>query len=377
MSNSIQFGANGEVISTESADPFKVGASTSNPFNIRANDTGLGISPELTAAASRSVVDGDGGTLAARAADVSVNLGGSQSVMIGGPTGGGPVQSHDAVRVNSFDFSNGESRLLATARRDGTPRPATALRDTDKIEIHGIETTVAVARHLGFIKADSRTGILDNVSDTQLKEATGEAETERLAAQAAKDQADSLAAQEAAKLSSPEAEEAATLLATRVDENTQVRALIELADAGEVSEQAINRAASQAGIDPSDMRASLAKAMDGYSEQAAAFLAARGIDAAAFLQYMKVEHPSELKAAMIAHVQHRNVGAYAAAVDRYLTNLDKLSPETILNATFDPGVSAHYDPGTRTVILSIPGHGTMSWAGALRAGLIGPYRQRG
>ena len=61
--SAIQFNSDGSVFSDQSADTMRLGASNSNQFNFRP-DSGLGIpSAELTAATSRSVVDGDGALL--------------------------------------------------------------------------------------------------------------------------------------------------------------------------------------------------------------------------------------------------------------------------------------------------------------------------
>ena len=75
-------------------------------------------------------------------------------------------------------------------------------------------------------------------------------------------------------------------------------------------ERAINAAASQAGIDPSDMKAALAKAMDGYGGQATEFLTERGVDPDPFYRWAKTNHPTDYKAALIGHVQDRNVAAW-------------------------------------------------------------------
>jgi hypothetical protein len=363
----IQFGANGEIVSNESADTMRLGASQTNPFNFQPS-TQLGIpSADLSAAANGNE------DVAARAAGVSIRSGsGAASVNIGG-VGGFMEKSHDVAQVNMAHTSNGESGILATARRDGTPRPADELRDTDMVTIDGIETSVAVARRLGFI-TKSRTGILENVSPEQLKEATGEAEAARAAEQAAKDQAEAQAATEAAKLS-PEAEQAAQMLATKVDQNTQIRALIELADAGQVTERAINAAASQAGMDPSEMKAALAKALDGYGGQVTSFLTERGASPDEFFRWAKTTYPTDYKAALIGHVQDRNVAAWGALADRYMVNLDRISPDAILSANFENGITARMDYGTRAVILDIPGHGSMRWSAAVRAGLVGPHRR--
>ena len=92
------------------------------------------------------------------------------------------------------------------------------------------------------------------------------------------------------------------------------------------------------------MRVALGKAMDGYSEQASAFLASRGVDAAAFQAWARTEFPSEFKAAMIGHVQHRSVASYAHLADRYMTNLDKIDPQRSC-----PGLSTRACPLTTTL----------------------------
>jgi hypothetical protein len=312
--------------------------------------------------------------LAARAAAVQVNTGGSHSVNLGGPLAG-PVQTRGVTRINTWDNANGESGILATARRDGTPRSADELRPTDRVTIKGIETNVGNAIRLGLLAKDASTGIIENASPEQLKEATGEAEAVRAAEAAAKAQVDAQAAAEAAKLAHPEAEQAAQTLASKVTEGTQVRALMELAETGEVSERAIQRASSEAGVYPHEMAATISKALDGFTQQAQEFLAARGVDPRAFYQWAKVDHPSDFKAAMIGHVTHRNTAAWATLADRYMTNLDHIDPQVILSATLQDGIKANFDPGTRNVILDIPGHGQMSWGAAIRAGLIGPHRR--
>jgi hypothetical protein len=150
---------------------------------------------------------------------------------------------------------------------------------------------------------------------------------------------------------------------------------MELAENGEISERAILRAAGEAGVaDPAEMQAAVTTAMAGFVDQATAFLADRGVDAQAFQTWARVEHPTAFKVAMMDHVRGRNVAAYGELADKYMINLDKIAPEAILSGTFQDGIKAHYDPGSRTVVLNIHGQ-TMSWAAALRAGIIGPHRR--
>jgi hypothetical protein len=74
-------------------------------------------------------------------------------------------------------------------------------------------------------------------------------------------------------------------------------------------------------------------------------------------------------------VQDRNVATWGALADKYMVNLDRISPDVILSANFQNGISARMDHAARAVILDIPGHGTMRWSAAVRAGLVGPHRK--
>jgi hypothetical protein len=56
-----------------------------------------------------------------------------------------------------------------------------------------------------------------------------------------------------------------------------------------------------------------------------------------------------------------------------MENLDTITPDAILNANFpDKGVSAHKAPDGR-IVLNIPGRGQVSWATAVKIGLVKPF----
>ena len=360
---SIQFGPSGEVLSTESANALELGQRTTNPFNFNAG-SGI-VSPELLAASRGNE------QVAARAASVHINSGGKASMQFGE---GGGMQSHGVTRVNSWDTANGESGLLATARRDGTPRPAHELKPTDLIDIDGIPTTVEVAERLGFVTRDPRTGIRENVSPEAHKEATGEAAAERAAEAAVKAEAERAQRAEAAKLANPEAEAAAQEIAGKVQEGEQVAAVIQMIESGVVTPSTIARAASQAECTPDEMRARVDTAMGGYTAQAQAYAAERGVPFEVFQGWARLNHMSEVKQAAVQHATQRNVAAWGPLMQKFMHNLDRIAPDLITGAKFPNGGSAYMDPGSRTAVIRMPNGHTMSWSAALRAGLLGDLK---
>jgi hypothetical protein len=368
MTDRLQFGPQGNVISGDFAS-LAIGRQTSAPAA-----GGASHQPSAQDQAAMASMGGSAGTIA-RSGGVQINAGGSYRVHVG--AGGMDVQSADTSRVQMAHVSNGEAGVLGTASRDGAARSAAELKPTDQVTVAGMRTTVANAERLGFLRRDPATGIYTNATEAAVKEASGEAEAERQTTEAAKAAEEAQNAAEAARLPGEGAEEAAQFIADKVDAGTMTRAVLDmLRTDGNVDTSTLNAAASQAGVEPSAMGATLSKAMEGYTSQAEAFAASRGVDLQAFGAWATKQHGNELRQAMIGHVQNRDVSAYAPLMDRYVADLDVIDPNAILSAAFpDPGVTARRDEFTKRVVLNIPGMGEIGWTAAVRAGLVGPHRK--
>jgi hypothetical protein len=310
--------------------------------------------------------------MADAASSVRVNTGGTYRMIIGDH--GTPVQASGPVRINTAEVSNGETGVLSTANRDGTPRRASELKPTDRVTVNGFETTVANALRLGMIDRDSHTGIFRNATPEAFKEATGEAAAERAKEAAVKAEAERAQREQAAKLSNPDAEAAATELANTVTEGDRVAAVLQMIESGEVTPSTLARAASHAQIEPSALQAKLVTAMSGYTSQAQTYAAERGIDFDHFAAWARANHMTDVKQAAVAHATQRDVSAWSGLMQRYMNGLDRIAPEFILGARFPNGGSAHMDGATRQVIITMPNGETVSWSAALRAGLLGDLK---
>ena len=334
---------------------------------------GAPVSPDLGISAPPTAPQTAEGAAIANAGSVQVRAGNGAARVQMGPDGL-EVSNNGVSRVQMASVSNGSDGILATANRDGAPKPAASLRPTDKVTIGGMETTLAVAERLGAVTRDAATGVYQNVSEGQLKEVNGAAQAERKQAAAVTEAAKAKEAAQAARLPDAASEQAAAEIESSVTPGTATRALLDIIDTGNVRSGVLERAASEAGIQPAEMGAKLGAAMKGFQAQAAAFAAQRGVDMEQFTDWARTHHAGDLKNAMQRHVQQRDVGAYGALVGRYMENLDRIDPQSILSAKFpDTGMSA-FKAADGRIVLNIPGHGQVSWSAAVKAGLVSPRR---
>ena len=246
---------------------------------------------------------------------------------------------------------------------------------SDFVKIGGMDVTVEVAERLGYLTRDARTGIYANVSEGQIREASGEAAAARQQAAAEAARVKAVEAANAARLPNEVAETAAREITESVSPGTATRVLLDIFDTGNIRSTNLSMAATEAGIAPSDMGAKIGAAMKGFEDQARAFATERGVDLEQFSQWARTHHAGDLKDAMVRHVQGRDVKSYANLFDRYMTNLDKIDPQSILNAKFPTTGMSAYKAADGNVVLRMPGYGEMSWTAAYKAGLVGPHRR--
>ncbi len=77
----------------------------------------------------------------------------------------------------------------------------------------------------------------------------------------------------------------------------------------------------------------------------------------------------KLQAAVRQHAMTRSTAAYGELAKEFLSNLDTIDPAAILEADFGGKGSAHRDANGKIVVTS-PNGTTMSWAAAVKAGLV-------
>lgn len=149
----------------------------------------------------------------------------------------------------------------------------------------------------------------------------------------------------------------------------QLRAMTEIISKGEVSADTLRAMADTAGVSPQRLQTDLAQVQDAFAGQAAKFVMGSGVtNPEAFFDWAEQHHRGEFKDAMNQHVMDRNPKTYAKLVGKYLASGDSSIPDDVMEATSSSGVSVRKVDGQ--VVLDLPGIGTMSYAAAVRQGLV-------
>ena len=284
-----------------------------------------------------------------------INFGDPNSFQSGGTVRvsvGGPPEATGGSVMATVRSSWGETRGPHNASPD------------DLVTYQGMDITVAVAEQLGVLRRNSF-GLLEDAQASGGSSPTGDAQ-QRLDQRDAQAQAD----HDAVEAFSPAVEAGISAVIETVDPGTQVDILSQLASKGEVSSGAIERLASQAGIQPHEA----ARFVDGvakeFEAQAKTTLAKAGVDDFDhFSEWVSQHHASELEAAIMAHGMNRNTRGYLPLAQAYVEAMDDHSPDAILSAEFGSGIRAFRADGGE-IVLSVPGQGTYGWKAAVRAGLV-------
>jgi hypothetical protein len=149
------------------------------------------------------------------------------------------------------------------------------------------------------------------------------------------------------------------------------RALVESMITGRSVEPYISDYAKQLGVEPDEFREGLSTAQTELVEQARK---AVGFDEATFEQFSEwawAEKSKEVRDAILKQVEYGDLRAVKKLAQEFHSTAKTYDENAVLNADFGKsGIRAYRDERTGKVVLSIPGHGTMPYQTAVRAGFV-------
>jgi hypothetical protein len=225
---------------------------------------------------------------------------------------------------------------------------------TDIVKVPGGETTVQNAAALGLIEQDQN-GRWILVPD-------GAAKLTQEANEAPVDDGEALA--------DASAEGDLASLCETVSAGTQVSVLGQIAEAGEILPQTINRAASEAGISPAEMNERVSKVIDSFTHQAETTIKAIGSDDPSdFFNWCHQERSKELKAAIRTHGMERSTAGYKTLYQDYVASIADHDAAAVLEADFGTSGITAQQVGNK-ILLDIPGAGQVEYRTAVRQGFI-------
>ncbi|EIZ83633.1 hypothetical protein WYO_3644 [Methylobacterium sp. GXF4] len=267
------------------------------------------------------------------------------------------VQRPRGMNTANFGAEAGQGVLSTARTRMGSP-PINGITPNDIVTVQGIEVSVATAEQMGILMRDVSGRYVEVSGGTDRAQSAADAENRGTGME-----------DTAEAFSDPQAEQALTEVCSGVSAGLQVAALQEIIESGRADTQTINRAASEAGIEPFEMGARLSAVMQHFEDQAMKAVTGYGSeDPAGFFEWAEEHQPRGLKAAKQSHGMERTTKGYEPMYREYVASMAEHDPQAVLNAEFGSGITAKQVQGQ--VVLNIPGKGQMTYRGALKAGLI-------
>jgi hypothetical protein len=159
-----------------------------------------------------------------------------------------------------------------------------------------------------------------------------------------------------------------TMLSQSTAQSTQISAVREAVTNGAVSDATIARAATEAGMEPSQVRQMVDDTMAKFAGQAAAAIEASGFDAQEVIAWAQTEKAGDLQQAMRDLPMQRSTAGFKALADAYFLNLDTANPDALLGAQLSNGGKIVKVGGRLCV--DVPGRGPVFWRAAVSSGLV-------
>lgn len=271
----------------------------------------------------------------------------------------GNVNVNKPRSYNTFDAApQGATGILATAKTVmGSPcmGPVTA---KDIITINGMEVAVGTAEMMGMVHKDVMGRYVETTGGVDQAKAGAEAENQR------SDDTETLEG-----FADPKAERAMFEVCEAVSAGLQVAAVQEIISNGAVDATTLNRAASEAGIEPGEMQQRVDSFVQNFETQALKAIVSYGSDdPRGFIEWAQQHRPNDLKEAGRKQGLDRSTKGYEPMVREYLASMAEHDPESVMKAHFGGGITATKIKGQ--VVLNIPGKPPMTYRTALKEGLI-------
>jgi hypothetical protein len=265
------------------------------------------------------------------------------------------IGQHQKHTVRATD----EGSVWDTARTStGRPVPRSEITSDTLVHYQGMEVSVdalvkAGAMHRNVdgtfsLAGDAPTGI---TQQPQQKAAEAQPEAFTNAADIATD-------------------EAVGAIAANTSATDQLSLINEAIATGNLNEAVIGRLASQAGVQPSEVRQvadNFVKAL--YGQADAAVSKATGFSLDQVVEWARENDPRALQDAMKSQATERTTRGYVDLGQRMIADMERVDPQSILDACASAGIPARQTQAGR-IVLNIAGHGQFDFKTALAHKLI-------
>lgn len=271
--------------------------------------------------------------------------------------------------VGASELVRGEGIERTVRNQTGSPVLNRDYRGTDLVTIPGGgQMTLDMAAQLGFAKRNGNGGFSFG----------SEAGSDRAGATASQPQGQLNADQQAAPneaetfRASDSAEEAMTSLVNTLPQSAQMAAINAVVETGSFSPEMIERMARQSGADPSELSRQVEDAHAGFYGAVMDRVGALGVhDADMFGDFIEGDSrmARQMQQAVRSMVMNNDPTGFDGLAQKFTQSLDMIDPEAVTDALKAAGLS-HRRGGNGEILMSLQGHGEVSYREAVRLGLV-------
>jgi hypothetical protein len=165
----------------------------------------------------------------------------------------------------------------------------------------------------------------------------------------------------------PGVEQTVSELVSNVSGSTQLAAIQQIVESGQINALTLGRAASEMMIEPDQLNSMVAPVIAAAEQQARAVMSdsAMGLDAQQVVEFAQQHRRDALNGAMNKQASQRTTKGYAELKQDYILSLGELYPDRALAADVGPNASVYKDAKGR-VMVKVAGT-DMTWRTAVKA----------
>lgn len=274
--------------------------------------------------------------------------------------------AHQGRWVDGGELARGgEVERTIRSGKTGSPVLNRAYTGNDTVEVNGQRMSLNMAATLGLVSRDAAGGFsFSGEAGSDRAQPQGQPQGQPNGNPEGEHQAETFRA-------SDDAETAIAALTQATMPGAQIAALNSVVETGEVDPRVIERLAQQSGQEPAKMAQQVQQVYDGFHGAISSRLEGAGVhDLELFDEFVGGDqrHYRDMQKAVRDLMMHNDASGFDRLANSYREALDQIDPEAVMEALDAAGIR-HQRHGS-SIVMTLPGHGEVSYRAALKAGLI-------
>lgn len=286
----------------------------------------------------------------------------TEIILTDGASSFAPEQDAQTYQINGAPAAIAQGTITQARNSFGSPVTGGAIGLNSIINVGGSETSVKAAVAAGLVQANP-----DGTFSMMSQEARAQAQRQKAEARAQAEAA-ALGADGPVETVDTHTEQTIASFANHVSPSTVMGAINDLSKGLDVRSGYIDHAASEMGIEPSQVRTMMDQVRGAFEAQARSVVNRAGLPADDVFAWAYQNKPEMMQHAIRQQATMRTTSGYQKVAQAYLENLDTINPDALLGAQLGDGLEIKKASNGK-LVLKTP-KGEFEYRAAVRSGLI-------